>query len=639
LVEKSDKKIYLRYKSNGILFTDALLASPATGSDSDNYAYVVFSSNSVTAYWNTSGTTVTIDVTSDTGTASPNFGKGSTLTVGASVDGVNFWGSHFWWLNVWSNPKSIALLSTFKDEVYQYTLKLASSLNVSQLGTAVWELETGSDGISDQINQSRIWYKPELPTTSLLVEAGITSTLVTVSPNSIIPGVGPGASTPETINIKATLSTDDSIGNVVYLKAIGADIMLNSEVRAENGQDELLFGAAPNIRFSLDRISTQGTLKGARITSPSSACQIYSRQTTNPVTDDVNIPETSTLQAPPTYLSAAKTISFWARPGTSSNGLIYKFNGTDVHSISYNATTRIFTVATFDNLYIDGQPITLTAGASAAMPSSYFNDKWHMFHLVKNDVVNQNEATVFATAAGSPTRTTDSGKFYYGLKSFKLTSGGAQGFVSAYTAITGLNTASAAKNTLSFFVYPNTGITSVVTNFRYNSIDSLVTHSGLTSETWNLVTRTFTNPAIVTTMDVRIGTPSTSQTLWIDGAGLVKGSDPFVRFDSAVSNSSWFGLDIASPGTQQSTFDLQNVAVYVKALTASTVLNIYNEYIGAAAVRLALPDGVSNIMPSTGNSSDDPDQVTNRNPTSSGETLFEDNPIHLSSSWAIISSN
>jgi hypothetical protein len=140
-------------------------------------------------------------------------------------------------------------------------------------------------------------------------------------------------------------------------------------------------------------------------------------------------------------------------------------------------------------------------------------------------------------------------------------------------------------------------------------------------------------------MDVRIGTPSTSQTLWIDGAGLVKGSDPFVRFDSAVSNSSWFGLDIASPGTQQSTFDLQNVAVYVKALTASTVLNIYNEYIGAAAVRLALPDGVSNIMPSTGNSSDDPDQVTNRNPTSSGETLFEDNPIHLSSSWAIISSN
>jgi hypothetical protein len=148
---------------------------------------------------------------------------------------------------------------------------------------------------------------------------------------------------------------------------------------------------------------------------------------------------------------------------------------------------------------------------------------------VLNDAINQDDGTLFSIVSGAPTVLTDTSKFYSGEKSFKIAAGGSPGIVQLHGSTSGINTESGEMNTLSFFVYPNTGVTTITTNFYMNGSNNSQDHS-VTADTWNLIERTFTNAATITTASIRVGTKNSSETIWIDGAGLVRGSDAFIRF-------------------------------------------------------------------------------------------------------------
>jgi hypothetical protein len=243
----------------------------------------------------------------------------------------------------------------------------------------------------------------------------------------------------------------------------------------------------------------------------------------------------------------------------------------------------------------------------------------------------------FAIISGSPTLTRDASKFYYEQKTHKLTSTASAGVIELFNGTAGLATASSAKNSLSFFVYPAAGVTSVITNFRYNNTDSKVTHT-VTPETWNLVTRTFTNPATLTSFSLRLETVSGSQTIWFDGEALCKGADSMVRFAQTSSGSSWFGKDVDDAATNQLVFDLQNVLTFRDSLSSSTIASHYREFNGGSSATLAAAGSGVNLVPSTGTSVSDPSDIYNRS-IQIPELLFTENPIFLSGDWQILSAS
>jgi hypothetical protein len=952
VLEKSDKKIYVRYTSNGIASADALLASPSTGSDSDNYLYIEFESTQVYAFWNSASTSVTIPTTSDGGGSPPRFENGSSLNIGADSDGTGIWGSHFWWVNLWEQKAYSDNLDFIKTQVYQYTLKLATNLNVSQLGTAYWVLDTGVEG-PETIDQSRIWWAPSINPNMLKIQAGVTSATdlpifvegpaaadisyesgykstyggivgqttysssyetsygaaevgLIVQDNMFeVPEIAVGDLIPETIYVRAILSTDDSVNNITYLKKIGVDLITETDVISETGQSELIFGSTPRIEFSSENISSQELYHGAKIFSPSSACKIYSPYTTDPLADDTNLPEFAT-SVPPTGLEIAKTVEVYARIPTDTSGILFKYKGSNSHVLSYSNTTRAFTVTGFDKLYIDGENVPLTAGVSGAMPV-FFENKWHMINLVKENLVsysstpasvgadiylgsyqgvysgsessgggglppivgggsgsttmptfvaagavatgttslsvpypagiasndllvlaitnkyypdppfpfptdwdyqnsvaggtgapgvdtgntythvftkvasgsesgslsqsmpssntsiarmlayrggvgetwsvsipagaaettqntswsptfgatdldlvpnskciavsgiNSNEGTwsaqslsatnspsvTFGTmversdsgsangddialvitehpvssgtnatpsitysmtgtasgggttlvfsirsssaGSGGATLTLDASRFYTAVKSLKFVTGASAASIELATESEAINKTSGGKNSISFMVYPDAGITSIKTNFKYNGTDSKVTHTVI-PESWNLVTRTFTNPSTITTMSVMIETSAGSQTVWLDDLSLVSGGDPFIRFADTDSGSSWFGKDVDSPGTTQLQFDLQNVLTYKQSLNEESIYDNYRTYTGNRVAILTPAGSGQNTVPATGTSVSDPTEIINRNPDT-GDTLFESNPVFLSNEWRVLSVN
>jgi hypothetical protein len=292
----------------------------------------------------------------------------------------------------------------------------------------------------------------------------------------------------------------------------------------------------------------------------------------------------------------------------------------------------------------------------------YFENKWHMISVVKQDAIGYTTTPavgeniffddyqdvygggsaptfsgLFPAVSGSPTVSFDSSRFYSGFKSIKMAAGGSAGAIEVATEESPINATNGGKNTLSFMVYPDVGVTSVRSNFRYNSTDSKVTHT-VVPETWNLVTRTFTNPAPITTLSVRIETFSDSQTIWVDEVAMVKGSDAFVRFNSSSSGSCWFGKDIDNPSTQQLQFDIQNVMTYKTALGASTIFENYRTFMGDRSAVLASAGSGINRVPSSGTSVSDPEEVLNRNPDT-GDTLFTTNPVFLVNEWQVLAIN
>lgn len=658
IVEKSDKKIYLRYVSGTVASADALLASPSTSVTSSNYVYVAYDGSSVSAYWNDEFTTALIEPDQEAGQTMPKFDGNSTLIIGASDTEGSFWGSPVSWVNLWSSPRQISFMPEFKNDIYQYTLKLQSSLNVSQTGYASWTIDTGFDGATDTTNQSRVWWAPSAKGVS--VSSSDQGAAVIPDEESIFPDIyvdhyessisgfssqdnmfpiseaTAGFPPPDRIYCLVTLTTDDSVNDLVYLKKFGYDIFRDSAVIGEASHDELLFGPKPEIDFFSDNIGLQGHYHGAYIHNSDTACQIFSTQTTSPVTDNPDVPESSD-SAPATELRMARTVEFFMNPTPISSGIVFIYSGTEAHTLSYNPSSRIFTLSGLDVLYVDGAAASLTGGVSTAYPSG-FNDKWHLIHIGMNDVIDQTDDELFPLASGSVTSSLDETKFYSGHRSMKIAVGATAGFVSAYNSISGINTANGAKNTLSLMVHPGTN-TSMRTNFRINSTDNIATHSGLTANQWNLVTRTFTNASTVTSLDVRIGTTSTFQTIWIDSTALNRGADPFIRFASSIPGAAWFGLDPAFPETQQATFRLQNVAVYNRSLTAAEILHTHKSYFSEPVQTLA-PANSTNIFPGDLTSmASQPLPVKNRNPAASEEEMFQTNPILLSSAWQILSNN
>ena len=675
VLEKPDKRIYLRYTSNGISAGDVLLASPAHpyNTDSNNYLYIEYSQTSVTAYWNDQVTTATIGINSASGLSSPQFDTGSFVLLGSSINLDSYWGSQFWNTNLWDSPKDIIDIGTFKDEVYQYTLKLQSDLNVSQKGSASWDLDTGLGEDGGVVNQSRVWWSPSIPSEQLLVETGVSGIQSSIPDETIqdetvyfddyrdsygtkgsgfietenmieILGAGAGEDLPETISLRATLSTNDSINDIVYLKQIGVDIFEDSTISVENGQDEMVFNSKPSIYYSSENIGIQELYTGSLISSPESSSYIYSRFSGGPNENNILVPETSDLSAPSTEVSSAKTVEFWAKMRPASSGVIFINNGLSKHSLKYDGTTKTFSVQGFDELYIDGSNNPLILGSVGPL-DQYFNNKWHMIDLVIRDAIAQDDTTMFPVALGSPITITDTSKYYYGLKSFKITSTGSSDYIELYGGLSNINTLEGQRNTLSFFVYPASGVTSINTNYKINSIDNIVTHT-VVPETWNLIERPCYNNTSITTLSLRVGTTGSANTIWIDGASLVRGADSSIKLyqNEGDMASTWFGLNPVDLGIQEGSFYLQNVALYSRSLTPNDIISNYESYIGNLSVSLTTSNG-SNLIPATGYSLTDPSNIFNRNPDnpsnpqlSEGELLFNSNPLFLSSSWEVISS-
>ena len=674
VLEKPDKNIYIRYTSNGIQVADTLLSQITLGSNTTNYLYLSFSPDAITARWNYDGVEATVVIDGEVGASSPVFGRDSYMTIGADSLGANFWGGRVSWINLLdTDVSSIDSIVDIKELVYKYTAKLGSDLNISQSGTATWAVDTGSDQ-EDDITQSRVWWKPSIPSDRLKIETGtingivvevpevlvaedvisdsyyesyiddygvLVSNLVEVDNMVPISGATAGEPVPPEIHVRATLSTDDSIRDVTYLKQIGIDLIQTSSVLSAAGQDEIRFDQVPQLYFSTENIGMQETFSGAKIDSPLAAGYLYSWNTADPLAP-TELPGISDSDLPSAEVNTFKTLEFWFNPDAQSDGSVVYYAGSTSHRCDYDAVSRRFFLVGFDKIYIDGQEIPLTAGLSEPM-DQYFNGRWHLLHILKVDLISQDDSTVFPVAAGSPVTQTDLSKYFFGLKSFKMTSTGSNDYVTMYNSTSGLDTAQAGSNILSFYVYGDEGVTSVRTNVVLNGASSIITHP-ITPERWNYVEREIINPSSLTSASFRIGPAASSNTIWIDGASLSTGSDVGIRMSGENETPlCWLGYNPNNIGNSQN-MTIQNVAVYGQQLIDSQIESNYNTYIGGESVILS--EGTNRLPAYDPDSEDDPNPsclrypqtIVNRNDTEL-PTLFESNPIYLPASWQILSSN
>ena len=664
----SSPGLYIRYYSGNTLVDQKRIATPGATTNI-HYLYVYFDSSEIGALYNTSSTVVTIDPLSVPGLSGPSFSEGATVMVGSigQESEVAGWGSIVRSLNIFKDKKDLTKISDYKNAVETYTLKLTSSMNVSQVGSVEWNVDTGL--LPGQIvNQSRLWWAPTLPSESLKIETGIGS-LESVTPQgapvgisttvygeaytdeygtsglalgiaeNMVPiiGVSSGSPAPQIILLKATLTTDDSVNDLIFLKKIGMDIFSDSKVLSEKGSDELITASSPVIFSSTENISAQEYYSGATIDDPSSAVRVYSEFPGNPATSSPSVPDFFS-KVPTTDMSRALTVEFCARLDLTSSGMIFKFRGTDEHSLSFNAVTRRFTVTGFDSLFIDGVRATFTSGTSTDPVSATISADWHMFHLVKNDFINQKDDSLYSAVLGNPQITLDDSKFYSGIKALKLTSVTSSDWVNIFSTNSALNMLSGGKNTLSMFVRPDASVTTIKSDFIHNGVTNSVTHSQLVPERWNLVTRTFTNPSAATSLAVRIGPPTTlSRTVWVDSMSLVKGSDAFIRSEAGPQNSSWFGLDVDDASTSQAKFGLQNVVLYKRTLTQAEILTIYKQTMGNYYVPMNTVSG--NRAPTAGTMVSDPSSISNPADGSNDVGGFNTNPLFLSSAWEVMTFN
>lgn len=660
--------LYLRYYSGNTLISQIRIASPGSTSGT-HYLYVYFDQDQIGALYNTASSVVTIDPLSVPGTSGINFSAGATVMIGSigQVSEVGGWGALVRSVNLFKDKKDLAKISDFKNAVETYTLKLSNSMNVSQSGSAEWNIDTGL--LSGQtVVQSRLWWAPTLPSESLKIETGIGS-LESVTPSgqpvginttvygesytdlygssgvalgvaeNMVPiaGISSGSPAPQIIILKATLTTDDSVNDIVFLKKIGIDLFSNSNILSEKGSDEMVTQNSPIIFPSTENISFQDFYSGMKIEKAESAVRLQSKFPLNPATSNPSGPEFFS-STPTTDMGRALTLEFCARLDLSTSGVVFKFRGVDEHSLTFNATTRRLTVNGFDSIYIDGVRAPFTSGTSTDPISTTIGADWHMFHLVKNDLINQKDDTVYSAVLGNPIVALDDSKFYSGIKSLKITSVTTSDWLSLFSTTSALNMASGAKNTLSMFVRPDATVTTFKTDFVHNGVSNIVTHSPLVAERWNLVTRTFTNPSLATTLATRMGPPNTlSRSVWVDSISLVKGSDAFIRVEDGPQNSSWFGFDVDDIGTNQCKFGLQNVVLYEKTLTQSEILTIYKQTIGNYYVPMNTVS--QNRSPASGAMVAEPSSI--RNPIDGVNDVggFDTNPLFLSSAWEIMTFN